>query len=344
MNKLEFPLLTKEEIEVKVSTCSAKGSTWLLYKDVRCDQNQLDNHPDIGPLNWGRDHKELKGVLYGAISIYDKEKGFWVSKWDAGVPSFAEGEKGEASDSIKRSGFNWGIGRELYSSPFIFIPFNAIPTKDKGNNKYTLQNGFTKLQVSYIEYDENRHISKLVLAINEWGNLTEIYRYPKGDTTKVTTPVKKVEQPKVTPVQTEKPIPEQQKEDKVNTPPEGNSNDGGILKLLKTKALDNFVVGDFKTIRWMTEEEFKYLMKHDNITDIKEVMDHFYEPRDNGLGINKNTGEALRSHIAGLRDGNSQAKEQATGDITEAEMAAAKEQIDKENAAYNEEDIDDLPF
>ena len=31
-----------------------------------------------------------------------------------GTESFADKEKGLASDSFKRAGFNWGIGKELY--------------------------------------------------------------------------------------------------------------------------------------------------------------------------------------------------------------------------------------
>ena len=46
----------------------------------------------------------------------------WVFKSDCGVESNSEPQKGEASDSFKRACTNWGIGRELYTSPFIWIP------------------------------------------------------------------------------------------------------------------------------------------------------------------------------------------------------------------------------
>jgi hypothetical protein len=45
-----------------------------------------------------------------------------VWKSDCGVESNTEAQKGEASDSFKRACFNWGIGRELYTSPFIWVP------------------------------------------------------------------------------------------------------------------------------------------------------------------------------------------------------------------------------
>ena len=38
-----------------------------------------------------------------------------------GVESNTEKEKGEASDSFKRAGTRWGIGRELYTPIFIWI-------------------------------------------------------------------------------------------------------------------------------------------------------------------------------------------------------------------------------
>ena len=45
----------------------------------------------------------------------------WIYKSDCGAESNTEKEKGEASDSFKRACVNWGIGRELYTAPFIFV-------------------------------------------------------------------------------------------------------------------------------------------------------------------------------------------------------------------------------
>jgi hypothetical protein len=50
----------------------------------------------------------------------DAERLVWKS--DCGTESNTEAQKGEASDSFKRACFNWGIGRELYTAPFIWIP------------------------------------------------------------------------------------------------------------------------------------------------------------------------------------------------------------------------------
>ncbi|MBO7273338.1 MAG: hypothetical protein J6V22_00635, partial [Clostridia bacterium] len=47
-----------------------------------------------------------------------------------GTESNTEAQKGEASDSFKRACFNWGIGRELYTSPFIWIPADKCNIKN----------------------------------------------------------------------------------------------------------------------------------------------------------------------------------------------------------------------
>lgn len=118
----KFRDLKAEEVECRIASISKTGNglSLLLYKDARVDQNILDE--TVGPENWQRDHKELKGNIYCGIGIWDKDKHMWITKWDAGKESNTEAEKGEASDSFKRAGFNWGIGRELYTSPFIWIP------------------------------------------------------------------------------------------------------------------------------------------------------------------------------------------------------------------------------
>ena len=59
--KLEFRLLTKEEIDVRVQSNTDKGAVLLLYKDARCDMNILDE--TVGATNWERKHDVVKGNL-----------------------------------------------------------------------------------------------------------------------------------------------------------------------------------------------------------------------------------------------------------------------------------------
>ena len=131
--KFEIRPLMANEIEVRVGTLKKDGSgaSYLLYKDSRCDMKILDEV--FGAFNWQREHKELKGVIYCGVSI-KSEQGEWVTKWDAGAESNVEKEKGEASDSFKRACTNWGIGRELYTSPFIWVNFADDSERNaKGN-------------------------------------------------------------------------------------------------------------------------------------------------------------------------------------------------------------------
>lgn len=115
-----FRNLEADEIECKISIIKENGLSLLLYKTARTDMQLLDE--TVGAYNWKDDYKEIKGNMYCCISIYDKDKKEWIDKWDCGVESaFGDKEKGEASDAFKRAGFRWGIGTELYTSPFIWI-------------------------------------------------------------------------------------------------------------------------------------------------------------------------------------------------------------------------------
>ena len=113
----KFRDLTKDEIDVRIGQTKEKYITLLLYKDARVDMNMLDE--TVGNGKWQREHYEVKGNLYCRVGIKLDDE--WVWKSECGVESNAEAEKGEASDSFKRACVNWGIGRELYTSPEIKI-------------------------------------------------------------------------------------------------------------------------------------------------------------------------------------------------------------------------------
>lgn len=116
---MKFRDLRADEVEARISTVSEKGISLLLYKDARCDMRILDE--TVGPENWQREHYECKGNLFCRVGIKMPDWNDWVWKSDCGTESYTEKEKGEASDSFKRACFNWGIGRELYTAPFIWI-------------------------------------------------------------------------------------------------------------------------------------------------------------------------------------------------------------------------------
>ena len=115
---MTFRKLKPDEIDLRVGTVTSKGVSFLLYKNARVDMQILDE--TVGAENWQREHYECKGNLFCRVGIKCGDE--WVWKADCGVESNTEAQKGEASDSFKRACFNWGIGRELYTSPFTWIP------------------------------------------------------------------------------------------------------------------------------------------------------------------------------------------------------------------------------
>ena len=150
----KFRTLRADEIDVRVATITSKGFSLLLYKDARCDMNILDE--TVGALNWQRVHTRENANCI--VSIWDKEKNQWISKEDTGTESNTEKEKGLASDSFKRACFNWGIGRELYTSPFIWVSdLNYIKTNPK-TQKQTVTERF---KVSMIETSADKVITAL---------------------------------------------------------------------------------------------------------------------------------------------------------------------------------------
>lgn len=156
----KFRTLRADEIDCRVATVKTNGVSILLYKDARCDMNILDE--TVGPENWQRAH--CRDNANCIVSIWDEDKTQWVSKEDTGTESYAEKEKGLASDSFKRACFNWGIGRELYTAPFIWIPADKCMIKATGRKDSKGQEIMTcndKFVVEQIIYDENRCISAL---------------------------------------------------------------------------------------------------------------------------------------------------------------------------------------
>lgn len=150
-----FRTLRADEIDCRIATVKQSGITLLLYKDARCDMNILDE--TVGPLNWQRSHSRENANC--TVSIWDDERKQWVSKEDTGTESFTEKEKGLASDSFKRACFNWGIGRELYTAPVIFVKSGDCKVESKRSGSgYTCNDRF---YVSDIGYDDNRVINRL---------------------------------------------------------------------------------------------------------------------------------------------------------------------------------------
>lgn len=150
---MEFRKLKAHEIECRVGMSRPNGYTLLLYKDARVDMSILDEV--FGWDGWQREHEFKDGKLYCTVSVWSDRLKQWIKKEDVGTESNTEKEKGQASDSFKRACFNLGIGRELYTAPFIWV--KGDPKKDKW-------------EVTNIEYNENGEISVLDLKSNNGGS------------------------------------------------------------------------------------------------------------------------------------------------------------------------------
>jgi len=158
--------LKAEEIECRVQSVNQNGFSLLLYKDARCDMNILDEA--YGAMNWKREHTFNNRNCI--VSIWDKEKAQWVSKEDTGSESNTQAQKGLASDSFKRACFNWGIGRELYTAPFIWV--NNATYINQNINKYTVREKFSVYHITI----ENKKIMELGISDSK-GN--KVYRWKR---------------------------------------------------------------------------------------------------------------------------------------------------------------------
>lgn len=130
--------LRADEIDVRVQSQTEKGLMLLLYKNARVDMDILDE--TFGKLNWQRTHEFKDGKLYCTVSVWDAQKQQWISREDVGTESNTEAEKGQASDSFKRANVNFGIGRELYTSPFIWVNAGdySVNAKGKCNDTFSV--------------------------------------------------------------------------------------------------------------------------------------------------------------------------------------------------------------
>ena len=172
----EIRLLKANEIECRVGQCGkTQRGAWcslLLYKDARCDMKILDEV--FGMFGWKRKHEVVNNQLCCTVSVKD-ENGEWVEKQDVGVESNTEAVKGNFSDAFKRACFNFGIGRELYTAPKIFISLGSGEWVEK-NGKPALSSKVV-FSVAEIDYDKDRNINKLTIVDNNG-----VTRYKLGET------------------------------------------------------------------------------------------------------------------------------------------------------------------
>lgn len=201
MAEMMFRLLRADEIECRIARCTEKGVQLLLYKDARCDMNILDE--TVGTMYWQRHHTRDNANCI--VAIFDKMMDQWVEKEDTGTESNTEAEKGLASDSFKRACTNWGIGRELYTSPFIW--FGTPDVSVSLNNKTKKWQSFDTFAVTDIQYS-GRAIESVTI-VNEKTGVAKVFGKQKKTAGKKA-PAKKAE-PKKEPAAEPTPQPEEVK-------------------------------------------------------------------------------------------------------------------------------------
>lgn len=167
-----FRALRADEVEARVATCSEKGASLLLYKTSRTDMALLDE--TVGPERWQCRYEEVKGALNCSLGLYVEPgdgSAEWIWKQAAGSPSNMEAEKGESSDALKRAGFLWGIGRELYTAPFVWVPADRLKRLNNRNGRWQC---YDRFDVAEFEVEQGRIAA---LAIVREGTSDVVYRW-----------------------------------------------------------------------------------------------------------------------------------------------------------------------
>ena len=216
LEKLSEPLKISD-IDFRIQSISTSGyATILAYKDARVDMNRLD---EVCGLDWQNKYELIDGQLFCSIGI--KTDLEWIWRTDVGIESQAEKTKGRASDSFKRAGFRFGIGRELYDYPRIFLQLKGTNDLSSANEKpefkaKVLQGGKKIGASDYglkldkwkwnITFDDNGKVKRLIGTdqnnVIRFDSNKDFNSLPKSNKKTTTPPVKKETQqasPKQTP-------------------------------------------------------------------------------------------------------------------------------------------------
>ena len=181
------------EISCRVQQISEKGLSLLLYVTSRDGQKRLDEK--FGELGWQDRYEVIDGDLYCIISVWDSEKKMWISKEDVGTASYTAKEKGRASDAFKRACVKHGIGRELYTAPYIWIPSNYCNIKTDSNGKTSTRDKFF---VNRISYTSDRKIDELEIVNQNMDVVFKQYPSQKIDDIKYSVLLEKLKEAHVT--------------------------------------------------------------------------------------------------------------------------------------------------
>lgn len=160
MKRLREPFAFKDvEWKIQVTTQDKTRGMAVAYIDSRAIQNRLDEV--VGAFNWKNIFAPWQNnAQICGLSIYDSERGDWVTKYDGAENTDIEPIKGGLSDSFKRAACVWAIGRYLYELGGIWVEI-----EQRGKSSMIKENQYAKLEAEY-----NNAIAKMFGASTTQGN------------------------------------------------------------------------------------------------------------------------------------------------------------------------------
>lgn len=144
MKRLREPFAWGDvEWKVQVTTQDKTRGMAVAYIDSRAIQNRLDEV--IGAFNWKSSFAPWQNnAQICGLSVYDGERGDWVTKYDGAENTDIEPIKGGLSDSFKRAACVWGIGRYLYELGGIWVEI-----EQRGKSSVIKDNQYARLEAEY---------------------------------------------------------------------------------------------------------------------------------------------------------------------------------------------------
>jgi hypothetical protein len=162
MKALAVPYLTNRAVQARLDEVFGPFGWENEYKEWKAIRPDISEgiiftaSKDADPA---KDQKAVKNFMddyYGhsqlcGISIKNPETNEFITKWDGAEDTDIEPTKGGLSDSMKRAGVQWGIGRYLYE-----IETKWVEIEKKGYNYEFTQAALNELKKIYSEYVQNK--------------------------------------------------------------------------------------------------------------------------------------------------------------------------------------------
>ncbi len=144
IKRLREPFAFKDvEWKIQVTTQDKTRGMAVAYIDSRAIQNRLDEA--LGAFHWRSEFYpwQTNAQICG-LSVYDDERGEWVTKYDGAENTDIEPIKGGLSDSFKRAACVWGIGRYLYELGGVWVEI-----EQRGKSSVIKDTQYSKLEADY---------------------------------------------------------------------------------------------------------------------------------------------------------------------------------------------------